>query len=106
MKSVITLSFALSMLAGCISVDLESSTCKDVGSKKSMEFFQNSYTKKWYGQSPQEVLDLQLQPTSDAEIRETGLYRVMVRQTSCQVLQGIVCFGFRTPVYVTWWLEK
>lgn len=106
MKSVITISLVLSILVGCVSIDLESSACKDVGSKKSMEFFQNSYTKKWCGQSPQEVLDLQIQPNTDAEINEAGLYRVMVRQTAGQILQGIVCFGFRSPVYVTWWLEK
>ena len=106
MKVGQTILLAASMLVGCVSVDLKSAATKDVGSKKSMEFFQNSYTKKWCGHSPQDVLDLQLQPRADAEINEAGLYRVVVSQTPCQILQGIVWLGFRTPVYVTWWLEK
>jgi hypothetical protein len=106
MKVGQTILLAASMLVGCVSVDLKSAATKDVGSKKSMEFSQNSYTKKWCGHSPQDVLDLQLQPSADAEINEAGLYRVVVSQTPCQILQGIVWLGFRTPVYVTWWLEK
>ncbi len=94
------------LFAGCVSVDLQSSATKLVHSKKSDEYFQNTYTGNWWNKSPQQVLDEQLQSNTNSEIEERGLWRVTCTQTWSQVLMGISCLGFRTPVYVTWWLEK
>ena len=94
------------LLAGCISVDLQSTADKLVHSKRTGEYFQNTYTGEWWGVGPQQVLDVQLQPDNGSDIDERGLCCVSYNQTWVQVLRGLACFGFRTPVYVTWWLEK
>ena len=97
---------AVFMLSGCVSVDLQSAACKAVHTKRSAEYSQNTYTGNWWGKGPQQVLDEQVQPVMDGEIDGRGLCCVTYTQTWWQVLQGVACFGFRTPVYVTWWLEK
>lgn len=94
------------LLSGCISVELQSTSDKLVHSKRTGEYFQNAYTGKWWGNGPQHVLDEQLQRDKYSAIDERGICCVAYNQTWGQVLQGIACFGFRTPVYVTWWLEK
>ena len=106
MKVVKVICVAALLLSGCTSVELTSASSKAVHTKRSAEFCQNTYTGKWWDKSPQQVLDEQLHPDKNSDIDERGLYSVTYNQTWVQVLQGMACLGFRTPVYVTWWLEK
>lgn len=100
------LAACVGVVSGCLSVDLTTAADKAVGTKITKEYYQNVYTGKWCCEDPQAVLDLQLQPTRESPIDERGLQCVAVTQTWGQVFYAIVHFGFKTPVYVTWSLEK
>ena len=65
-------------LAGCVAVELATMSEKDPTSKRTNEFYQNSYTGNWCGDSPQKLLDRQLNPDRDSEIDERGLYSFAV----------------------------
>jgi len=95
-----------SLIAGCVSVDLRTAAYKDVGSKVCKEYRQNLYTGNWWGRSPQECLDAQLQPRPEADINERGISTVFVTRTWLQTAEMIGSLGFSAPVHVTWWLEK
>ncbi len=95
-----------SLIAGCVSVDLRTAAYKDVGSKVCKEYRQNLYTGNWWGRSPQECLDAQLQPRPEADINERGISTVFVTRTWLQAAEAVGSLGFSAPVYVTWWLEK
>ena len=95
-----------SLVAGCVSADLRSAADKDVGSKVCGEYRQNLYTGNWWGQSPQECLDGQLQPNPESDIDERGISVVFVTRTWLQAAEAVGSLGFSAPVYVTWWLEK
>ena len=95
-----------SLVAGCVSADLRSAADKDVGSKVCREYCQNLYTGNWWGQSPQECLDGQLQPNPESDIDERGISVVFVTRTWLQAAEAVGSLGFSAPVYVTWWLEK
>ena len=92
-------------LAGCLSVDLKTLAEPDERTKVSKEFYQNAYTGNWWGENPKTVLLEKLQ-RPDGTVDDRGLSKVFVTRTWWQTMKTIGCFGFRAPVYVTWWEER
>mgnify|MGYP003305020624 CR=1 FL=1 len=93
------------VFVGCVAIDLKTKAEPDELTKVSKEFYQNAYTGNWWGENPQAVLSEKLQ-RPDGTIDDRGLSKVFVTQTWWQTVKTIGSFGFRVPVYITWWEER